>query len=153
MSHSRIAIALPLDDKNLEPLHALESRFDWSHVDEVHFIHIVKRNVAPFEYGMMEIPDEEGFNEMKPTLEEHLKREAHKILPPDFKGRISYHLKRDFNPEEEMVDLLKELDITLVIVATAGRHGWQSLFHESFSKHMLNSAPCDVYIARPEQSA
>lgn len=152
MSHSRIAVALPLDDKNLAPLHALESRFDWSHVQEVHFIHIVKRSIAPYEFGMVEVPDEEGFNEMKPTLEDHLKREAHRILPPDFKGQIFYHLKRDFNPEEEMNELLRSLDISLLIVATAGHRGWQALFHDSFSKTMLNSAPCDVYIARPEQS-
>lgn len=149
MSHSNIAIALPIEDKLLEPLHQWGQRFDWSHVNQVHLIHVVKKNITPLEFGLVEIPDERTYQEMTPTLQTYLRDEAQKIIPDSFKGQVHFHLTRDFNPGDEMIATLKKLEASLVVVSTRGKHGFEGLFHSSFTDQMVKFAPCDVYVVRP----
>ena len=150
MSHKKIAIALPMEEKLLNPLHQWGSRFDWSHVREVHIIHVVKKNVTPLEFGLIEMPDETTYQAMIPALEMHLRDEAQKIIPKEYRGEVYFHLNRDFSPEEEMIDILKKTNVSLVVVSTRGKHGFSGLFHSSFTDQMVKFAPCDVYVVRPE---
>jgi len=150
MSHKKIAIALPMEEKLLNPLHQWGSRFDWSHVREVHIIHVVKKNVTPLEFGFIEMPDETTYQAMIPALEMHLRDEAQKIIPKEYLGEVYFHLNRDFSPDEEMIDILKKTNVSLVVVSTRGKHGFSGLFHSSFTDQMVKFAPCDVYVVRPE---
>jgi nucleotide-binding universal stress UspA family protein len=150
MSHKKIAIALPMEEKLLNPLHQWGSRFDWSHVREVHIIHVVKKNVTPLEFGLIEMPDETTYQAMIPALEMHLRDEAQKIIPKEYRGEVYFHLNRDFSPDEEMIDILKKTNVSLVVVSTRGKHGFSGLFHSSFTDQMVKFAPCDVYVVRPE---
>ena len=150
MSHKKIAIALPMEEKLLNPLHQWGSRFDWSHVRKVHIIHVVKKNVTPLEFGLIEMPDETTYQAMIPALEMHLRDEAQKIIPKEYRGEVYFHLNRDFSPDEEMIDILKKTNVSLVVVSTRGKHGFSGLFHSSFTDQMVKFAPCDVYVVRPE---
>jgi len=150
MSHQKIAIALPIEEKLLQPFYKWSDRFDWSHIDVVHFIHVVKKNITPLEFGLVEMPDENTYQEMIPTLEKFLRDEAQKIMPATYKGEVQFHLTRDFSPEEQMIDLLKKIKADLVVVSTRGKHGFSGLFHSSFTDQMVKFAPCDVYVVRPE---
>jgi nucleotide-binding universal stress UspA family protein len=150
MSHKKIAIALPIEDKLLEPLHQWGKRFDWANIKEVHLIHIVKKNITPLEFGLVEMPDEKAYQDMVPTLQKYLRDEGQKIVPPTFKGEVFFHLGRDFSPEEEMISTLKKINVSLVVVSTRGKHGFSGLFHSSFTDQMVKFSPCDVYVVRPE---
>lgn len=152
MKHQNIIVALPLEDELLGPLHSWGERFDWSHVSEVHFIHIVKKNITPLEFGLVETPDANTYKEMVPTMERFLRDEAKKILPATFSGRVSFHLEPDFNPEERATDMIKNFKATLIVVATRGKHGFAGLFHSSFTDHMVKFAPCDVFVVRPDDA-
>jgi nucleotide-binding universal stress UspA family protein len=151
MFQQNVVIALPLEDKLLHPLYAWGKRFDWSHVQGVHFLHIVKKTITPLEFGLIEVPNEKAYKEMKPTLEKFLREEAKKILPTDFKQEVYFHLELDMNPEEEIIELLKKFRATMVVVSTTGRHGFEGLFHGSFTDHMVKFAPCDVFVIRPDK--
>lgn len=144
-----IAIAVPIEESLLGPFYEWGKNFDFSHVETVHLIHVVKKNITPLEFGLIESPDEVTYKEMEPTIEKYLKDEARKILPAEFKGRVQFHVTNDFHPEEEVIDLLKELKATLIVVATRGKHGFDSLFHSSFTDYMIKHAPCDVFVVRP----
>ena len=150
MSHQRIAIALPTEENLLQPLHHWGERFDWSHIQEAHVVHVVKKNITPLEFGLIELPDEATFQEMVPSLNKFLRDEARKIIPKDYRGEVIFHLNRDFSPEEEMIAVLKSTKVSLVVVSTRGKHGFQGLFHSSFTDQMVKFAPCDVYVVRPE---
>lgn len=151
MNSSNIVIALPLEENLLTPLYSWGKRFDFSHVKGVHFLHVVKKTITPLEFGLVEMPDEKTFREMAPTLEKFLRDEAKKILPPTYKGEVYFNLTRDFTPEEEVVEMLKKIDPALVVVSTAGKHGFEGLFHSSFTDHMVKFAPCDVFVVRPDK--
>jgi nucleotide-binding universal stress UspA family protein len=145
----KIMLALPLEERLLTPLYSWGKRFDWTHVEEVDLLHVVKKHITPLEFGLVEMPDEKLFREMLPTLERFLLDEAKKILPSDFKGKISCVITRDFSPEEETIDTLRHRQPSLIVVATQGKHGFEGLFHSSFTDHMVRFAPCDVYVVRP----
>lgn len=149
MERHNIAIALPLEEELLRPLHAWGKRFDFSHVFGVHFVHVVKKNITPLEFGLMEMPDESTFREMVPPISKFMKDEAKKILPPDFKGEVHYHVSSHFDPEGELVEAIKRYKVNLMVVATRGKHGFDGLFHSSVTEHLIKFAPCDVYVVRP----
>lgn len=151
MRSQRIVIALPLEDQLLSPFHEWGRNFDFSHVESVLFVHIVKKNITPLEFGLVESPDDITYEEMVPTISKFIKDEARAILPSDFKGKVDFQVAKDFNPEEELIDILKNTRATLVVVATRGKHGFEGLFHSSFTDYMVKFAPCDVFVVRPEQ--
>jgi nucleotide-binding universal stress UspA family protein len=150
MRPQRIVIALPLEDTLLEPLHEWGQKFDFSHVDSVLFVHVVKKNITPLEFGLVESPDETTYEEMVPTISKFLKDESRRIIPSDFSGQVEFRVTKDFHPEEEIIDILKSVNATLVVVATRGKHGFEGLFHSSFTDYMVKFAPCDVFVVRPE---
>lgn len=152
MRPQRIVIALPLEDTLLEPLHVWGNKFDFSHVESILFVHVVKKNITPLEFGLVESPDETTYEEMVPTINKFLKDEARRIIPAEFAGTIDYRVTKDFHPEEEIIDILKSVNATLVVVATRGKHGFEGLFHSSFTDYMVKFAPCDVFVVRPEAS-
>lgn len=151
MRSQRIVIALPLEDQLLVPFHEWGKNFDFSHVESILFVHVVKKNITPLEFGLIESPDDNTYEEMVPTISKFMKDEARAILPSDFTGKIDYQVTKDFNPEEELIDILKREHATLVVVATRGKHGFEGLFHSSFTDYMVKFAPCDVFVVRPEQ--
>jgi nucleotide-binding universal stress UspA family protein len=150
MSHKKIAIALPTEEKLIQPLYHWGERFDWSHIQETHIVHVVKKNITPLEFGLIEMPDENTYQEMLPTLDKYLREEAQKIIPKEYSGEVFFHLTRDFSPEEEMIRILKKTNVGLIVVSTRGKHGFAGLFHSSFTDQMVKFSPCDVYVVRPE---
>ncbi|HXH74843.1 MAG TPA: universal stress protein [Bacteriovoracaceae bacterium] len=149
MQLQNIVLALPLEDELLMPLYSWGKRFDWSHVGAVHMVHVVKKNITPLEFGLMEMPDENTFKEMRPTLNKFLADESKKIIPADYKGETHFHLGSHFNPSEEVTNTIRSLRASLVVVSTRGKRGFEGLFHSSFTDHMVRFAPCDVYVVRP----
>lgn len=150
MRPQRIVVALPLEDELVKPLYDWGKNFDFTNVESVHFIHVVKKNITPLEFGLIETPDEGTYQDMVPALEKFVKDEAKKILPSDYKGEVTMQLTKDFDPQEEVIDILKDRLSTLIVVATRGKHGLEGLFHSSFADYMIKYAPCDVFVVRPE---
>lgn len=148
MKLEEISIAMPIEEKLLAPLYDWGKRMDQSSLKHLHLIHVVKRSIAPFEFGVVEIPDEKTYESMKSTLQSFLREEAKKIFP-EFNGEVSVHLSINSNPEEELVTILKHINSRLVVVATEGKHGFEGLFHNSFTDHLVRFAPCDVFVVRP----
>lgn len=150
MRPQRIVIALPLEESLLKPFYQWGKKFDFSHVEKVYFVHVVKKNITPLEFGLVESPDDATYRDIAPTIESFLKDEAKKILPEELQSKTSFQVTKDFNPEEEIIDILKEVKATLIVVATRGKHGFEGLFHSSFTDYMVKFAPCDVFVVRPE---
>ena len=150
MRLQNIVVAMDIDDSLLQPLYQWGRTFDFSHVNKVTFVHIVKKNITPLEFGLMESPDEKTFLDMKPTLENFLHSEAKKIIPSDYHGEIAYELSLDLSPEDRIIDIVKNLGATLIVVTTKERHGLEGFFHSSFTSHVIKLAPCDVFVVKPE---
>ena len=149
MKKTTVIVAIPLEDEQLGPIHTWAEKNDWSSVESVHFIHVVKQVITTLEFGYIEVPDEENFQEMKPTLDQFLRDEAKKILPADFNGQVSFHLEHSFNPEETINELIKKVNADVLVVGTRGKHGLDAFFDHSLSQYMVKHAPCDVFVVRP----
>ncbi len=149
MCPQRIVIAVPLEESLLPQLYEWGSNFDFTHVDEVHLLHVVKKSLTPMEYGLVESPDDFTYNEMVLPLEKFLRVEGQKIVPSDYTGALSYEVTKGFTPEEEVVDILRSFRATLIVVSTRGKHGLDGFFHRSFTDYMIKFSPCDVLVIRP----
>jgi nucleotide-binding universal stress UspA family protein len=148
MSLKNILIAMPIEEELLLPLHEWGKNFEWKDVQEIHLVHIIKKTITPLEFGLVEMPDERTFKSMIPTLNNFLKDQGKKIVSPSFQGDIHYHLKLDFKPLDVIIDLIKKLDSSMVVVSTKGKHGIEGFFHSSFTEHLIRFAPCDVLVVR-----
>jgi nucleotide-binding universal stress UspA family protein len=144
-----IAMAIPLEEELLEPFYTWKEKYHFQEGEYLHVIHVVKKNITPLEFGLMESPDESTFKEMAPTLKKFLQDEVKKIIPNDFSGEITYKLSCGFHPEQDVVHYLRKIAADLIVVSTRGKHGFQGLFHSSFTEYMVKFAPCDVYVVRP----
>jgi nucleotide-binding universal stress UspA family protein len=51
-------------------------------------------------------------------------------------------------PHVEIVDLATELDVDLVVIAHAGRHGVQRLLIGSVTERVIEYAPCSVLVVK-----
>jgi nucleotide-binding universal stress UspA family protein len=151
MNPQHIVIAVPLEEKLLVPLYEWGEKFDFSHVESIQFIHVVKKNIAPLEFGLYEAPDEATFREMRPTLDKFLHDEGKRIIPSDYKGEIHYEIAKGYHPEQDVVDLLNKSKADLIVVSTRGKHGFDGLFHSSFTDYMVKFSPCDVFVVRPSK--
>lgn len=150
MNH-KIVIALPLEEKLLTPIREWGSKFNFDHIDHVHFVHVIKINITPLEFGLVESPDDLTYKEMKPTISKFLEDESRKILPANFEGKISFEVEKDSDPEEESVEILKREHPDFIVVSSHARHGIDSFLHSSFTDYMIKHAPCDVFVVRPHE--
>lgn len=152
MFQQKLMIAIPLEEELLEPLYDWGAKFDFSHVESVELLHVIKKNIMPLEFGLVESPDNRTFHQMLPTLEKFIRDEGSKIIPKDFKGEKRYKIALDFHPEQDFVEMIQKTGTSLLVVSTRGRHGIRGLFHSSFTDYMIKFAPCDVLVVRPKTS-
>jgi hypothetical protein len=87
-----MALAIPMEEELLEPFYTWRDHFDFQEVEHLHVIHVVKKNITPLEFGLMESPDERTFKEMAPTLKKFLQDEVKKSsrIILEEKSPISY---------------------------------------------------------------
>lgn len=146
--NQHIMMAIPTEDDLLTPFYEWSKRFDWSNVGQVDLVHIVKINITPLEFGLVEVPTTNSFIEMLPTLENFLKDEGAKIIPAHLRDRTSYLIESHYYPEDRIIELSKARGVDLVIVSTIERHGLDGFFHHSFSEHLIKNAQCDIFVVK-----
>lgn len=146
--NQHIMIAIPTEDDLLAPFYEWCKRFDWNNVGQVDLVHIVKINITPLEFGLVEVPTTNAFLEMLPTLENFLKDEGKKIVPAHLLDRTSYLIESHYYPEDRIIELSKQRGTDMVIVSTIERHGLDGFFHHSFSEHLIKNAQCDIFVVK-----
>lgn len=146
--NQHIMIAIPTEDELLAPFYGWAKRFDWNSVGQIDLVHIVKINITPLEFGLVEVPTSDSFIDMLPTLENFLKDEGAKIIPPHLLDKTSYLIESHYYPEDRIIELSKERSADLVIVSTIERTGLESFFHHSFSEHLIKNANCDIFVVK-----
>lgn len=148
MKNQKIVLALSISPALNISLHDWGKNYDFSRTAMIYLIHVVKKNLTPFEYGIMENPDDETFEEMKPALNQYLLDESYKIIPENYEGIVETHILKSFDADEEVEKFLSLVDADLIVVTPTDKHGLEGIFHHSFTHHMIKSAPCDVYVVR-----
>lgn len=146
----KIVVTVPLEEKELATLKEWGQMFDWNIISEVTFLHVVHRVATPMEFALVEVPDQESYEKMKPELEKFLQEQVKTITPANFKGKAETIVDISFEPEETVIDFLKANKTDLVVAATKGKKGFEGFFHHSFTEHLIKFGPCDVYVVKPK---
>ena len=62
--------------------------------------------------------------------------------------RMVHHCGFDNSPKEGMIRYLKEHNADLAITLTKEKHGLAGYFSSSFTDHLVDHAPCNVFVIR-----
>lgn len=111
-------------------------------------------NPGPVEICILSVIVPAGLADDHPSAAEHYHREAEHaqeaidlaIADLETAGFRAYGVTRVGEPAEVIVEVAKELSVSLIVLGTHARHGLERIFRGSVAERVLHHAPCGVYI-------
>jgi universal stress protein A len=111
----------------------------------VTLLHIVQLNVAGEERG---VPRTQFLNELRKTGERQLRQLVDTIWAPEIAREV---IVRAGRPHEEIVNVARETDAELIIMASHGNTGLLRLLRPRTAERVVRNAPCPVLVLRAAQ--
>lgn len=144
-----IAIAVSLNEDSQNTLKTLRGNkiFQNAHVCLVHTVTIY---TYLNEVSLNTYPADKDYSTIEKLVNGYLQQLKTDIFanqneqPENIETYCRFHA----NPKHDMVEFLKEQKTDLVVVATRGKHGMESLFSSSFTEYLSKFAPCDILVLR-----
>ncbi len=144
---SRTIVACPLEGPELEAIKNWVRRGPTT-TGAIDFVHVVEQKTYVSEMAAWEYPSREQFQALHESAVGILRRELLPCLPESSRERVTFMVILDHDPAEALRRLAREQKADLLVIATRGLHGVQSLLHASFATKMVRTAPCDVQVIR-----
>ncbi len=110
-------------------------------------LHVIEPPPAP--PGMGFIPDADDFDERLSSVKQKLSALAEyprAAGTPAVKSDV-----RVGRPSHDIVEVAKELDTDLIVLATHGHTGWKHLCLGSTAERVVRCAPCPVFVVREKE--
>ncbi len=149
-ANKREKIVICLSDKPelIKPLYRLAGSEIFKN-KEVHLINVFAQEIYAYEFSPYVWPDEKLFLELKTSVEQGMKKTADELFPNAAdRAHVEVHCFLHHSPKQKITEYLKEIDASMVVVATRGTHGLKGLFTSSTAEHLMKFSPCDVYVLR-----
>jgi nucleotide-binding universal stress UspA family protein len=144
--YESIVIDVSIDPAQLEQLRELKDNCFLKTAEKVHIVHIYNERSDKF------LPLEIGKTD-KTAIERYINGELENLkkeISEDAKGEWFCQTLYNADAKLKSVDFLKEVNADLVILATRGLQGLEGVFKDSFAFYLVENAPCDVYVLRPQ---
>lgn len=148
MKKKKIVVAIPPEEEFISSFARWGQDYDWDNKD-VHFVHVVKKNIHFQLVGEREVPDEETFNKNKDRIDKYLESVSKKIMKHDKTNSVEFSTFLSASPVEDLADFLLKTQADLVVVATRKKAGLEKIYLSSFADSLIKVSPCDVLILRP----
>lgn len=145
---NKIIIAMPTENEFMPSISHWGHKYNWSD-SEVHFVHVIRKEVYVPMVTIREYPDEATYEKIKKSMLTFIEAKAKEIMPEQAFKNAHFDILFDPSPAEAMVDYAKKINADLVVVATRHKTGFAGLVTSSFADRFLKFAPCDVLILRP----
>ena len=101
---------------------------------------------ADFSFGQMGIPN------IEKELRERGKQELRRLLEEDIAGQVSAKaVIRTGKPFLEIIDVARDQDVDLIIIATHGHTGVEHIIFGSTAEKVVRKAPCPVLVVRSHE--
>ena len=142
----KIVLCVDLNQDSIDTLKTLSSKIDLRGA-RVHLVHVFENQL----YNADLVPF------MYPLPEQHLAIENSALAILNKLG-LDLDLSTDnvkskcffaFSREQKIKEFITEVDASLVVVATRGRHGIAGFFTSSLADFLCKYSPCDVFVLRP----
>ena len=85
---------------------------------------------------------------MKEAAEKQLSEFVGKEIPSDISTQS---IVRTGPPSREITELAKSLQVDLIVISTHGRTGLKHVFLGSVTEHVVQRAPCPVFVVRERE--
>jgi universal stress protein A len=89
---------------------------------------------------------------LEATMKEDGERELAKLVVDEVRGEVSADtLVRGGSPARVIVETARRLPADLIVISTHGRTGLKHVFLGSVAEHVVQSAPCPVFVVREQE--
>jgi universal stress protein A len=109
------------------------------------FVHVIE----PDGSGACEALPPICVEELKANTEENLRALVQAARESGIKGATS--MSRSGMPAHEIVEVAKESDVDLIVIATHGYTGWKHFCIGSTAERVVRAAPCSVLVVREKE--
>lgn len=107
--------------------------------------------VIPPAYGAGEFGGID-YAQMEATLKEGGEKELTKLAVEEVRGEVPTDtLVRAGSPSREIIDAARSLTADLIVISTHGRTGLSHVLLGSVAEHVVQRAPCPVFVVRESE--
>lgn len=149
MAKERILLCVSNDQELINHLKRI-TKFGLLNNKEVHLLNVFKQEIYTNEFAPYSWPTEDKFGEIKATVETVLSNLAEELKPHAKDSEFKTKCILNYSPKKVILDYIKENKISLVAVATKGKHGIEGLFSGSTTEFLVKYSPCDIFVIRPD---
>lgn len=109
-------------------------------------LHVVTPFVGVSELGAV------NYGELEATMRESGKKQLAKLAADEGLSDVSIDpLVRVGSPTQEILALARSLPADLIVISTHGRTGLKHVFLGSVTEHVVQRAPCPVFVVRERE--
>lgn len=146
--YKTVVIDVPMDDESVEQLMCLKDSPILDNANQI-FLLTVYNDMMGHELPAW-IVNKNDFPNIEKYVHDRLEDIMQELCPNEDQQR-KWATRCLFNgdPKQATLDFLEEVKADLTISATRGEQNLFGVFKKSFSSHLIETAPCDVYVVRP----
>lgn len=116
------------------------------HQAAITLLYVVAPAYGAIEYGGVD------YAELEATMKETGERELAKLAASEVGGEVSTDtLVRVGSPAREITEAARSLPADLIVISTHGRTGLKHVFLGSVAEHVVQRAPCPVFVVRERE--
>lgn len=92
------------------------------------------------------------YAQLEASLKESGEKELAKLAVDEVRGEVSVDtLVRVGSPAREIIETARRLPADLIVISTHGRTGLKHVFLGSVAEHVVQRAPCPVFVVRERE--
>ena len=116
------------------------------HAAALTLLYVVPPAYGAGEYGAID------YAQLEAGLKEGGEKELAKLVVDQVRGEVSADtLVRVGSPAREIVETARSLPADLIVISTHGRTGLKHVFLGSVAEHVVQRAPCPVFVVRERE--
>lgn len=114
---------------------------------KIHLVHVTTHDA---DHMPMFFLDDEKLGEVKRHLNEYNTQQMQTKIDKYIKDKdVNYEVhERVGSPYDEIIKLVKELNIDLVVISSKGKNSLEGFFFGSTTEKVVRKAPCSVFVVR-----
>ena len=120
--------------------------FAQQHQASLILLYVVPKSYSAGEYGGID------YAQLEASMKEGSEQELAKLAMDEVSGKVSTEaLVRVGSPTEEIIEVARSLPADLIVISTHGRTGLKHLLLGSVAEHVVQRAPCPVFVVRERE--
>ena len=144
-------VCVDITDESVSLYKQEMKNWDWTGIDEVHFVHGFQLVKYTDTFYMVSYPQEDDHAEIEKSINEILGTLEKEIFIGKGAPKIVNEVLFSTEPRSALVEYSDQNDIDEMVIGTRGKHGITGLFSSSFAEYMVRHAHCTLRVIREKK--